>query len=175
MKLHFTVTADQADLERLDAYARSRGLSRGKAIIALLDWCESAGTQVHPDLPSDSVELEQIQAAIDKWLPFATDGARELRDYVGAVTHVGVELAAHPEWREAFPRDTGWLTSDYDTAAARAQRQEGHASNPKPLDDRLAKARELLATTGTDVGIGKNVLTDKTDEYDQSVGKTADD
>jgi hypothetical protein len=58
------------------------------------------------------------------------------------------------------------------------KQQEGHASNPKPLDERLAKSRELLArleTRAADVGIGKNVLTDKTDEYDQSVGKTADD
>jgi hypothetical protein len=124
MKLHFTVTADQADLARLDAYARSKGLSRGKAILALLDWAESIGTQVHVD-PQDSFELGQLHGAIERWLPFATDGSRELRDYVGAVTHVGIELAAHPEWREAFPRDTSWLTSDYEAAAARVEATGG--------------------------------------------------
>ncbi len=53
-------------------------------------------------------QLLLLQQAIDKWLPFATDGAREIGDYVGAVQHVGVTLAEHPEWREAFPRDTSW-------------------------------------------------------------------
>jgi hypothetical protein len=37
MKQHFTATAEPEDLARLDAWAASRKLTRGKAIIELLD------------------------------------------------------------------------------------------------------------------------------------------
>lgn len=85
--------------------------------------------------PEDSAELLKLRQAIDKWLPFATDGARELGDYVGAVMHVGVTLAEHPEWRESFPRDTGWdQLPPLEPAAA----QPSPAQEPEP--DRVAEA-----------------------------------
>ncbi len=53
-------------------------------------------------------QLLLLQQAIDKWLPFATDGAREIGDYVGAVIHTGATLSEQLRLRKYWTRDTSW-------------------------------------------------------------------
>lgn len=59
MKVHYTATADPDDLKRLDAWASARGLSRGKAIILLLDLVTAGTGSIGTRVTTDSLRAEE--------------------------------------------------------------------------------------------------------------------